>query len=180
MKHVQCVWKFTVYLQKVLEVMFTSIYGKGFNFSQTALCPVASPISFSCANLCNDFDGLRSIQSEMSINFLSLSLDGLPLCSAPNTEPVSWNFSVSLRTALQWGTSVYGNFSANCSCTKSVNLLPFWKTYSTRRTHSSTERTIVCKNWIKLQPLFNNWIQWNNSTLQRQFRYWQPHLRTRA
>jgi hypothetical protein len=25
----------------------------------------------------------------MSINFLSLSLDGLPLCSESNTEPVS-------------------------------------------------------------------------------------------
>jgi hypothetical protein len=45
-------------------------------------------------------------------------------------------------------------------------------------------------NWIKqkkntftgiaLQPLFSNWIQWNNSTLQRQLRYWQPNLRTVA
>jgi hypothetical protein len=26
--------------------------------------------------------------------------------------------------------------------------------------------------------LFNNWIQWNNSTIQRQLRYWQPNLRT--
>jgi hypothetical protein len=31
---------------------------------------------------------------------------------------------------------------------------------------------------IAFQPLFNNWIQWNNSTLQRQLRYWQPNLRT--
>jgi hypothetical protein len=47
-------------------------------------------------------------------------------------------------------------------------------------------RTIASKDWIKqlthftgnaLQPLFNNWIQWNNSTLQRQLRYWQPNLR---
>jgi hypothetical protein len=29
---------------------------------------------------------------------------------------------------------------------------------------------------IALQLLFNNWIQWNNSTLQRQLRYWQPNL----
>jgi hypothetical protein len=42
-----------------------------------------------------------SIESDMSINFLSLSLDGLPLRSASNTEPVSRNFSVSLRTALR-------------------------------------------------------------------------------
>jgi hypothetical protein len=28
---------------------------------------------------------------------------------------------------------------------------------------------------IALQPLFNNWIQWNNSTLQWQLRYWQVH-----
>jgi hypothetical protein len=36
----------------------------------------------------NDFDGLRSIESEMFTNFLSLSLDRLPLRSAFNTEPV--------------------------------------------------------------------------------------------
>jgi hypothetical protein len=50
-------------------------------------------------------------------------------------------------------------------------------------------RNTVSKNWIKqlhaftgiaLQPLFNNWIQWNNSTLQQQLRYWQPNLRTIA
>jgi hypothetical protein len=35
-------------------------------------------VSYVPANLSNDFDGLRSIVSEMSINFLSLSLDGLP------------------------------------------------------------------------------------------------------
>jgi hypothetical protein len=56
---------------------------------------------FSCANFRNDFDGLRSIETEMSTNFLSLHLDGLPLRSASNTEPVSRNFSLSLRTALQ-------------------------------------------------------------------------------
>jgi hypothetical protein len=50
---------------------------------------------------------------------------------------------------LRWGTGVPGNFSANCSCTTSVYLLPTQKTYSTRKTHSSIERTIVSKNWIK-------------------------------
>jgi hypothetical protein len=30
---------------------------------------------------------------------------------------------------------------------------------------------------ITLQPLFNNWIQWNITTLQRQLRYWQTNLR---
>jgi hypothetical protein len=54
---------------------------------------------------------LRSIASEMSINFLSLSLGGLPLRLASNTEPVSRNFSVSQRIALRWGTGVSGNFS---------------------------------------------------------------------
>jgi hypothetical protein len=46
--------------------------------------------------------------------------------------------------------------------------------------------TIVSKNWIKhLQTLpvlhFTrclNCLQWSNSTLQRQLRYWQPNLRT--
>jgi hypothetical protein len=33
---------------------------------------------------------------------------------------------------------------------------------------------------ITLQPLFKVWIQGNNSTLQRQLRYWQPNLRTVA
>jgi hypothetical protein len=56
------------------------------------------------------FDGTRSIQSEMPINLLSLSLDDLPLRSASNTEPASRNFSISLRTALRWGTGVCGNF----------------------------------------------------------------------
>jgi hypothetical protein len=36
----------------------------------------------------------------MFIIFLALNLDGLSLLSASNTEPVSRNFSVSLRTAL--------------------------------------------------------------------------------
>jgi hypothetical protein len=65
------------------------------------------------------------------------------------TQSVSRNFSLSLRTALRWGAGVYGNFSANCSRTKSVYLLPARKTYSIRKTRSSIERTIVSKNWIK-------------------------------
>jgi hypothetical protein len=98
-----------------------------------------APTSFSCTNLRIDFDGHRSIESEMSINFLSLSLEGLLLRSASYTELVSRNFSISLRT-------VSGNFSANYSCTKSFYLLPSRKTYSTRKTHSLIERTIVSKN----------------------------------
>jgi hypothetical protein len=35
------------------------------------------PDIFSSANLRNDFDGIRSIEPEMSINFLSLTLYGL-------------------------------------------------------------------------------------------------------
>jgi hypothetical protein len=62
----------------------------------------------SCVNLCDDFDRLHSVYSEMPINFLSLSLDGL--CSESNTEPLSQNFSISLRTALRWGTGISGNF----------------------------------------------------------------------
>jgi hypothetical protein len=89
-----------------MQVGFSSctavtLYGKKFSFSRTALCVVARPIYFSCTNLRNDFDGLRSIESEMSINFLSLNLDGLALHSASNTEPVSRNFSISLRNALR-------------------------------------------------------------------------------
>jgi hypothetical protein len=64
-------------LQKVLEVMSTS------------------------ASLRDDFDGLSSIESEMSINFLSLSLDGLPLLSVSKTEAVSRNFLIRLRNALR-------------------------------------------------------------------------------
>jgi hypothetical protein len=82
-------------------------------------------------------------------HLLTVKLDGLSLHSASNTEPVSWNFSISLWTALQWGTSVSGNFTANCSFTKSVHLLPSQKTHSTRKTCSSIERTTVSKNWIK-------------------------------
>jgi hypothetical protein len=115
---------------------------------RTALCAVASPISFSYTNLHNDSDELHSTQSEMSINFLLFSLDGLPLHSASNTEPTSRNFSISLWTALRWGTGVSTNFSANCPCTKSVYLLPSQKMYSTRKTRS-IERTMVSKNWIK-------------------------------
>ena len=90
----------------------------------------------------------RSIESEMSNNFSTLSLDVLPLRSASNTEPVSQNFSISLRNALRWGTGVSGNVSANFSCTKSVYLLPSRKTYSTRKTCFSIERTTVTKNWF--------------------------------
>jgi hypothetical protein len=49
----------------------------------------------------NDFDALCSRESEMSINFLSLISDGLPLRSPSNTQPVSLNFSISLRTAFR-------------------------------------------------------------------------------
>jgi hypothetical protein len=38
----------------------------------------------------NDFDALRRIESEMYINFLSLSLVGLPF--RRHAEPVSQNF----------------------------------------------------------------------------------------
>jgi hypothetical protein len=175
-----------------MQVGFSSctavtLYGKRFSFSQTALCAAASPIPFCCANLRNDFYGLRSIVRNVH-QLLIVKLDGLPLRSASNTQPVSRNFSLSLRNALRWGTDISGNFSANCSCTKSVYLLPSRKTYSTRKTRSSIERTIVSKNWIKqlnttdiaLKPPFNNWIQWNNSTLQRRLRYWQPNLRSVA
>ena len=166
-----------------------TLYGKSFNFSRTALCAVASPVSSSCTNLCNDFDGLCSTVSEMSINFTPISLDGLPLRSASNTEPVSQNFSKSLRTALRWGTGVPGYFSANCFCTKSVYLLPSRKTYSTRKTHSSIKRTTVSKNWIKelnTLPVLHfsrcltteyREMSHNNSTLQRQLQYWQSYLR---
>jgi hypothetical protein len=73
----------------VMSKTIYALYGKKFNFSQTDLCAVASPLSFSCINLHNDFDALLSIESEMSINFLSLSSDVLPLRSQSNTEPVS-------------------------------------------------------------------------------------------
>jgi hypothetical protein len=49
---------------------------------------------------------------------------------------------------LRWGSGVSGNFSTNCSCTKSVYLLPSRKTYSTRKTRSPIERTVVSKHWI--------------------------------
>jgi hypothetical protein len=39
---------------------------------------------------------LQNLVKVISINFLLLSLDGLPLHSASNTEPVSLNFSISL------------------------------------------------------------------------------------
>jgi hypothetical protein len=42
--------------------------------------------------------------------------------------------SISLRTALRRATGVFGSLSANCSCTKSVYLLPSLTTYSTIRT----------------------------------------------
>jgi hypothetical protein len=131
------------------DVHAVTLYGKRFSFSQTALCAVASPDIFLLHQLVQWFWWTPKQESEMSINFLSLNLDGLPLCSASNTEPVSQNFAISLRTTLWWGTGVCGNVSANCSCTKSVYLLPSQKTYSTRKTQSSIERTIVSKNWIK-------------------------------
>jgi len=95
---------------------------------------------------------------------------------------------LSKSMKLHWGTGVSGNFSANCSCTKSVYLLPSQKTYSTRKTRSSIKRTIVSKNWIKqLNTLlvlpFNcltteySEIPHNNSTPQQQLRYWQLNLR---
>jgi hypothetical protein len=80
---------------------FAALSGKRFSFSRTALCAVASQISFSCAKLRNDSDGLRSIEPEMSINFLSLNLDGLQILSAINTEPVSRNFTINVRTAFR-------------------------------------------------------------------------------
>jgi hypothetical protein len=83
-------------------------------------------------NLCNFIrKHFLQICCEMSINFLLLSLDGLPILSVSNTKPISWNFS------------------ANCSYTKSVYLLPSWKKYTTIKTRCSIERTIVSKNWIK-------------------------------
>jgi hypothetical protein len=103
-------------IQFYSQTLPVTLYGQRFSLSWTTLCNVASLISFFCTNLYNDFDGLCSIESEI-INFLSLSLEGLPLRWAYNTKPVSRNFSISLQTALQWG---YGNFTANCSCTKSV------------------------------------------------------------
>jgi hypothetical protein len=102
-----------------------------------------------CANLPNDCDALRSIESEVSINFLSLSLDGLPLRLASNSESDSQKFSVNIRNLYDEIQGVSGNFSANFFCTKSVYLLPSRNTYSTRKTRSSIERTTVSKNWIK-------------------------------
>jgi hypothetical protein len=156
--YIQCFLKVAVRIQKVLEVVSTSVY-TGLNpfnfirkrFLQICICMGRGSIFLgplyallqarylSLAPTCT----LRSTVSEMSINFLSLSLDGLPHGSAFNTEPVSRNFSLSLRTALRWGTGVSGKFSANCSCTKSVCLLPYRKTYSTRKTRFSIERIIV-------------------------------------
>jgi hypothetical protein len=114
-------------------------YGKELKISRTALCAVASPIFFSCANLRNDFDGLRSIKQEMSIYFLSLGLDGLPLRSASNTEPVSRNFSVSLRTALRWGTGV------------------FWKFFSKLLLHQIGVSIAFSKDLFNKKNMFLNW-----------------------
>jgi hypothetical protein len=108
--------------------------GRGSVFFRPLYALLASPISFSCVNSRNDFDEFRSIESEMSINYLMLSVDGLPLRLASNAKPVSRNFSISLRTALRWGTGVSGNFLVNCSCNELVYLLPSRKTYSTRKT----------------------------------------------
>lgn len=103
------------------------------------------PDIFLLCQLVQWFDGLRSIESEMSKNFSPLNLDDLSLLSASNTEPVPRNFSVSLRTALRRGTGVTVDFSANCSCTKSAYLLPLRKKRSTRETLSLIERTTVSK-----------------------------------
>jgi hypothetical protein len=73
----------------------------------------------------------------------TLSVDLLVRCF------LCMQFSVSLQTALWWGTGVSGNFSANFSYAKLVYRLPSQKIYLTRKTHSSIERTIVSKNWIK-------------------------------
>jgi hypothetical protein len=121
-----------------------TLYRKWFRF----LGPLYGLLQARYLSLAQWFDGPRSIQSEMSINFLSLSLDGLPLRSASTTESVSQHFSVSVRTALRWGTAVCGNVSAHFSFTKSVYLLPSRKTYSTRKTRSWIQRTTVSKNWI--------------------------------
>jgi hypothetical protein len=40
--------------------------------------------------------------------------------------------------------------------------------------------TVIHFTGIALQLLFNNWIQLNNNTPQRQLGYWQPNLRTVA
>jgi hypothetical protein len=89
-----------VHLQKVLEVMSTSVLQalllcmeRGSIFIGLHCALFQARLSFSCANLPNDMDGLGSIESEMSRNFSSLNLDGLPFRSASNTEPVSRNFS---------------------------------------------------------------------------------------
>jgi hypothetical protein len=74
---------------------------EGVQFSRTPLWAVARPIFFSCANLGNGFVGFRSIEWEMSINFLSWILDGLPLRSASKAESVSRNFSGSLQIPLR-------------------------------------------------------------------------------
>jgi hypothetical protein len=109
----------------------------------------------------------------------------------PRASTHAWTrlilFNKSMKCTAMRYRCFWESFS-KFSCTKSVyiQVLPSRKTYSTRKTRSSTERTIVYKKkftithftGIALQPLFNNWIQWNNSTLQRQLRYWQPNLRT--
>jgi hypothetical protein len=46
------------------------------------------PNIFYVAPVRKDFDGLRSIEWEITIKFLPLSFDGLPLLSASNTELV--------------------------------------------------------------------------------------------
>jgi hypothetical protein len=117
----QCFRKATVHLQKVLEVMSTSI----------------------CIDL-NPFNFVRK----------HLSSDGLPILSVSNTEPVSRNFWISLRNALRWVTGVSGNFSANCSWTKSLYLLPSRKIYPTRKTGSSIERTNDSKTELNNYTLY--------------------------
>jgi hypothetical protein len=58
-------------------------------------------------NFLMDF-GLWSMRSEISNSFFSISIDGLPDLVTSDTEPVSWNFWISCRTALWCGTLVPG------------------------------------------------------------------------
>jgi hypothetical protein len=90
-------------LEHWTETFIAHYLFKSLNFFRTTLYAVASLVPSSCANLRNDFDGFYSIESEMSNNFSSLNLDGLPHRSASDTKPVSWNLSISLRTTLRWG-----------------------------------------------------------------------------
>jgi hypothetical protein len=85
-----------VHLQKMLEVMSTRVagfLGPLYALLQDRYLSVAP----NCAMILMDSAAL----SRISINFLSLSLDSLPFRSASNTDPVSRNFSVTIRSALR-------------------------------------------------------------------------------